>query len=106
MGDVLGTGAFSGKVETGFPWKMRPNNERPRSLATGLRPRKAGAGHARLRRSNRRPSVSTGEKKLTGRIAPERIRLMTVPRPPAGVVERFLALGDPSGVISDAMDEL
>jgi regulator of RNase E activity RraA len=45
-------------------------------------------------------------KKLTGRIAPERIRMMTVPRPLAGVVERFRALGDPSGVISDAMDEL
>jgi regulator of RNase E activity RraA len=45
-------------------------------------------------------------KKLTGRIAPERIRMMTVPRPPAGVVERFKALGDPSGVVSDAMDEL
>jgi 4-hydroxy-4-methyl-2-oxoglutarate aldolase len=45
-------------------------------------------------------------KKLTGRIAPERIRMMTVPRPPSGVVERFKALGDPSGVISDAMDEL
>ena len=48
----------------------------------------------------------TGEKKLTGRIAPDRISVMTVPRPPAGVVERFLALGDPSGVVSDAMDEL
>lgn len=48
----------------------------------------------------------TGEKKLTGRIARDRIRMMTVPRPPAGVVERFLALGDPSGVVSDAMDEL
>ena len=45
-------------------------------------------------------------KTLTGRIAPERIRMMTVPRPPEGVVERFKALGDPSGVISDAMDEL
>jgi regulator of RNase E activity RraA len=29
-----------------------------------------------------------------------------VPRPPAGVIERFKALGDPSGVVSDAMDEL
>jgi 4-hydroxy-4-methyl-2-oxoglutarate aldolase len=48
----------------------------------------------------------TGEKKLTGRIARDRIRMMTVPRPPPGVVERFLALGDPSGVVSDAMDEL
>jgi len=43
---------------------------------------------------------------LTGRIAPERIRLMAVPRPPHGAVERFMALGDPSGVVADAMDEL
>lgn len=47
-----------------------------------------------------------GEKRLTGRIAADRIKLMAVPRPPAGVVERFMALGDPTGVVSDAMDEL
>ncbi len=46
------------------------------------------------------------DKRLTGRIAPERIRLMTTPRPPAGAVERFKAIGDPTGVVSDAMDEL
>jgi regulator of RNase E activity RraA len=46
------------------------------------------------------------DKRLTGRIAPDRIRLMTTPRPPAGAVERFQAIGDPTGVISDAMDEL
>lgn len=46
------------------------------------------------------------EQRLTGRIAPERIRLMKTPRPPEGTVERFLAVGDPSGVVSDAMDEL
>ena len=46
------------------------------------------------------------EKRLTGRIAPERIRLMTTPRPPDGAVERFLAIGDPTGLVSDAMDEL
>lgn len=46
------------------------------------------------------------EKRLTGRIAPERIRLMTTPRPPAGAVERLLAIGDPTAVISDAMDQL
>jgi len=50
--------------------------------------------------------VTTSEKRLTGRIARDRIRMMTVPRPPQGVIERFLAIGDPSGVISDAMDEL
>ena len=46
------------------------------------------------------------EKKLTGRIAREKIRMMDVPRPPAGVVERFKQLGDCTGVISDTMDEL
>jgi 4-hydroxy-4-methyl-2-oxoglutarate aldolase len=47
-----------------------------------------------------------GNKRLTGRIAAENIRLMTVPRLPAGAVERFMALGDPTGIISDTMDEL
>ena len=46
------------------------------------------------------------DKRLTGRIAPDRICLMSTPRPPAGAVERFKAIGDPTGVISDAMDEL
>jgi 4-hydroxy-4-methyl-2-oxoglutarate aldolase len=46
------------------------------------------------------------DKRLTGRIAPERIRMITTPRPPEGAVERFKAIGDPTGVISDAMDEL
>jgi 4-hydroxy-4-methyl-2-oxoglutarate aldolase len=31
---------------------------------------------------------------------------MAVPRAPQGVVERFIALGDPTGIISDTMDEL
>jgi 4-hydroxy-4-methyl-2-oxoglutarate aldolase len=31
---------------------------------------------------------------------------MSVPRPPQGAVERFKALGDSTGIISDAMDEL
>ena len=34
------------------------------------------------------------KKRLTGRIAAENIKLMAVPRPPQGAVERFLALGD------------
>ena len=46
------------------------------------------------------------DKKLTGRIAADRIRMMSVPAPPAGAVERFLALGDCSGIVSDVMDEL
>jgi regulator of RNase E activity RraA len=46
------------------------------------------------------------EKKLTGRIARERITLMQVPQPPDGAVAAYLALGDPTGIVSDAMDEL
>jgi regulator of RNase E activity RraA len=32
--------------------------------------------------------------------------MMSVPRPPEGAVARFLALGDPTGIVSDTMDEL
>jgi regulator of RNase E activity RraA len=46
------------------------------------------------------------EKKLTGKIARERIRLMETPDLPDGVLEGFQALGDASGVVSDVMDEL
>jgi regulator of RNase E activity RraA len=46
------------------------------------------------------------DKKLTGRIAADRIRMQSTPKPPAGAVERFLALGNCSGVVSDVMDEL
>ena len=46
------------------------------------------------------------DRRLTGRIAPERIRLMSTPPPPAGAVERFRALADPTGLVADAMDEL
>jgi len=46
------------------------------------------------------------EKKLTGRIAADRIRMQSTPKPPADAVERFLALGECSSLISDVMDEL
>jgi len=46
------------------------------------------------------------EKKLTGKIVRERIRLMETPDLPDGVLEGFQALGDASGVVSDVMDEL
>jgi 4-hydroxy-4-methyl-2-oxoglutarate aldolase len=46
------------------------------------------------------------EKKLTGKIAPERIRMMETPRPPAGVIAGLQSLGDASGIVSDVMDEL
>ena len=50
--------------------------------------------------------VTMPEKELTGRIARERIRAMEVPRLPLGSVEGFRALGDPSSVVSDTLDEL
>jgi len=46
------------------------------------------------------------ERKLTGKIARERIRLMETPRPPAGIIDGFRALGDATGIVSDVMDEL
>ena len=46
------------------------------------------------------------ERKLTGKIARERIRLMEVPRPLEGTVEGYRALGHASGILSDIMDEL
>lgn len=45
-------------------------------------------------------------KKLTGKIAEERILMMEAPRPPQGLIEGFKALGDASGIVSDVMDEL
>src|ERR1044072_1118592 len=46
------------------------------------------------------------EKRLTGRIARENIKLMQVPRPPQGVIEGFRALSDATGIVYDVMDEL
>lgn len=46
------------------------------------------------------------EKTLTGRIAAERIRMQSTPKPPPGAVERYLALGECTSLISDVMDEL
>jgi regulator of RNase E activity RraA len=46
------------------------------------------------------------EKKLTGKIARERILMLDIPRPPKSVIEAFLALTDLAGTVSDAMDEL
>lgn len=46
------------------------------------------------------------EKKLTGKIARERIRLIETPPSPEGIIEGFRALGDASGIVSDVMDEL
>jgi len=46
------------------------------------------------------------EKKLTGKIARERVRSMETPPPPEGLIDGFRALGDASGIVSDVMDEL
>lgn len=46
------------------------------------------------------------KKKLTGKIAEERILVMETPRPAEGLIEGFKALGDASGIVSDVMDEL
>jgi 4-hydroxy-4-methyl-2-oxoglutarate aldolase len=45
-------------------------------------------------------------KKLTGRIAADRIRMTSTPKPPAGAVARFLALGECTSLVSDVMDDL
>jgi regulator of RNase E activity RraA len=45
-------------------------------------------------------------KRLTGRIAADRIRMTSTPKPPAGAVDRFLALGECTSLIADVMDEL
>jgi regulator of RNase E activity RraA len=50
--------------------------------------------------------VEKNGKTLTGRIAADRIRMTSTPKPPAGAVERFIALGECSSLISDVMDEL
>ena len=46
------------------------------------------------------------EKKLTGKIARDRIHLMETPRPPAGLIDGFKSLGDATGIVSDVMDQL
>ena len=50
--------------------------------------------------------MAMAEKKLTGKIARERIRLMEAPRPPGDLIEGYLGLGQASGILSDIMDEL
>jgi 4-hydroxy-4-methyl-2-oxoglutarate aldolase len=50
--------------------------------------------------------MSMSEKKLTGKIARDRIRMMQVPRPPADLIAGFTSLGDGTGIVSDIMDEL
>ncbi|MGR9167332.1 RraA family protein (plasmid) [Rhizobium leguminosarum] len=44
--------------------------------------------------------------KLTGKISPDRIRLLRTPRPPHGLIEKFKSIADATSVIADVMDEL
>ena len=46
------------------------------------------------------------QRKLTGKISPERILMMELPRPDADLIAGFRSLGDASGILSDIMDEL
>jgi 4-hydroxy-4-methyl-2-oxoglutarate aldolase len=45
-------------------------------------------------------------KKFTGRVPPEAIRCMTLPRLPVDLLQRFAAIDDLTGTLSDAMDNL
>ena len=46
------------------------------------------------------------ERKLTGKIARERIYMMETPRPPVGLITGFKSLGDATGIVSDVLDQL
>ena len=46
------------------------------------------------------------EKRLTGKIPRERIRMMETPPPPEGIIEGLRALAHATGIVSDVMDEL
>jgi 4-hydroxy-4-methyl-2-oxoglutarate aldolase len=46
------------------------------------------------------------QKILTGRIAADSIKIQSTPKPPQGAVERFMALGGCTGIVSDVMDEM
>ena len=48
----------------------------------------------------------TVEKQLTGKIGREKIAMLEVPRIPQRVIDAFLALGDATCAISDALDEM
>jgi regulator of RNase E activity RraA len=46
------------------------------------------------------------DRKLTGKISPDRIRMFDIPQPDAEVLAGYRELADASGVLSDIMDEL
>jgi len=53
-----------------------------------------------------KPVNAPPDQRPTGRIACQRIRMLTTPAPPAGAVVHCKAIGDPAGAICEAMDEL
>jgi regulator of RNase E activity RraA len=50
--------------------------------------------------------VGPGEKKLTGKVPKDAIRAFDLPTVPRQIIDDFLALGDMTSTVSDAMDEL
>ncbi|MGH9348188.1 MAG: RraA family protein [Vicinamibacterales bacterium] len=52
------------------------------------------------------PSSSSRGRRLPGIVPRDRIRLLTVRRPPARLIARFLELHDLAGLVSRALDEL
>lgn len=46
------------------------------------------------------------EKRLTGKVPRDAIRMLDIPRVPQALIDEFLSLGDMTSTVSDAMDEL
>jgi regulator of RNase E activity RraA len=59
-----------------------------------------------MRFHHRYPDMIMSQRKLTGKIARERVVMLDIPRPSKKTIEAFLALTDLAGTVSDAMDEL
>lgn len=51
-------------------------------------------------------TVEKTEKKLTGKVPRDAIRMLDIPRVPQSVIDGFLSLGDMTSTVSDAMDEI
>ena len=49
---------------------------------------------------------NTSEKKLTGKVPRDAIRMLDIPRVPQATIDAFLSLGDMTSTVSDAMDEI
>lgn len=49
---------------------------------------------------------NASEKKLTGKVPRDAIRMLDIPRVPRATIDAFLSLGDMTSTVSDAMDEI